>query len=136
MDNVLGYVPDRQREPLAAELKAIFYQADREKAEQTWTAFCEKYAAIYPSAVECLQRDGAACLTFYDFPESHWKTMRTTNVIERLFNEVKRRSHKMAAAFRNEGSCLLMFYAVVRQSQVPTADHAGRVIRPALLHSN
>jgi len=35
-------------------------------------------------------------------------------VIERLFNEVKRRSHKMAAAFRNENSCLLLFYAVVR----------------------
>ena len=114
LDNVLGYVPDRQRQPLAAELKAIFYQANREQAEQTWAAFCEKYAATYPSAVECLQRDGAACLTFYDFPESHWKTLRTTNLIERLFNEVKRRSHKMAAAFRNEGSCLLMFYAVVR----------------------
>ena len=55
-----------------------------------------------------------ACLTFYAFPEAHWKTIRTTNVIERLFNEVKRRSHKMAAAFRNEGSCLLLFFAVVR----------------------
>ncbi len=38
----------------------------------------------------------------------------TTNVIERLFGEVKKRSHKMAAAFRNETSCLLMFYAVIR----------------------
>jgi putative transposase len=35
-------------------------------------------------------------------------------VIERLFNEVKRRSHKMAATFSNEGSCLLLFFAVVR----------------------
>jgi putative transposase len=35
-------------------------------------------------------------------------------VIERLFGEVKRRSHKMAAAFRTEGSCLLLFYAVIR----------------------
>jgi hypothetical protein len=35
-------------------------------------------------------------------------------VIERLFGEVKKRSHKMAAAFRNEGSCLLLVYAVVR----------------------
>ena len=42
------------------------------------------------------------------------ETIRTSNVIERLFDEVKRRSHKMAAAFRNESSCLLMFYAVVR----------------------
>ena len=51
---------------------------------------------------------------FYAFPEAHWKTIRTTNVIERLYNEVKRRTKKMAVAFRNENSCLLMFYAIVR----------------------
>lgn len=74
----------------------------------------EKYTKIYPTSVECLKRDLEACLTFYAFPQAHWKTIRTTNVIERLFGEVKKRSHKMAAAFRNEGSCLLMFYAVIR----------------------
>ena len=62
----------------------------------------------------CLQRDLEACLTFYAFPKTHWKTIRTTNVLERTFGEVKKRSHKMAAAFRNENSCLLMFYAVIR----------------------
>jgi transposase-like protein len=114
MDNVLGYIPESQRDQVLPELKAIFYQANRQKADQAVAAFIEKYAMVYPSAVECLQRDLDACLTFYAFPEAHWKTIRTTNVIERLFNEVKRRSHKMAAAFRNESSCLLMFYAVVR----------------------
>jgi putative transposase len=114
MDNVLGYVPDKQRAQVEPELKAIFYQANRIQADQAAAAFCEKFRAAYPTAVECLQRDLEACLTFYAFPEKHWKTIRTTNVIERLFDEVKRRSHKMAAAFRNEGSCLLMFFAVIR----------------------
>jgi transposase-like protein len=114
MDNVLGYVPKKQWEEVRPELKAIFYQESREKADQEVAAFCEKYESIYPSAVDCLNRDLEACLTFYAFPKTHWKTIRTTNVIERLFNEVKRRSHKMAAAFRNEKSCLLMFYAVIR----------------------
>jgi len=77
-------------------------------------AFIEKYQKVYPSAIECLQRDLDACLAFYAFPKEHWKTIRTNNVLERLFGEVKRRSHKMAAAFRNEGSCLLLFYAVIR----------------------
>jgi len=54
------------------------------------------------------------CLTFYLFPQKHWRFIRTSNAIERLFQEVKKRSHKMAAAFRNENSCLLLFYAVVR----------------------
>jgi len=61
-----------------------------------------------------MDRDWEACLTFYSFPEAHWPRIRTTNVIERLFLEIKKRSKKMAAAFRNEGSCLLLFYAVVR----------------------
>ncbi len=114
MDNVLSYVPDKQRDQVEPELKAIFYQANRAQADQVVAAFCEKYSQTYPTAVECLKRDLEACLTFYAFPQAHWKTIRTTNVIERLYNEVKRRSHKMAAAFRNEGSCLLLFFAVVR----------------------
>jgi len=114
MGNVLGYVPTSQRGAVEPELKALFYQDNREKADQAVAAFIEKYTKIYPTAVECLKRDLEACLTFYAFPQAHWKTIRTTNVIERLFGEVKKRSHKMAAAFRNEGSCLLMFYAVIR----------------------
>jgi transposase-like protein len=114
MDNVLSYVPDTQRDRVEPELKAIFYQDNRQQADQVVAAFCEKYAQTYPTAVACLKRDLDACLTFYAFPKAHWKTIRTNNVIERLFNEVKRRSHKMAAAFRNENSCLLMFFAVIR----------------------
>jgi putative transposase len=114
MNNVLGYIPQKQQDQVEPELKAIFYQDSREKADRVATAFIEKYQSIYPTAVECLNRDLEACLTFYGFPKAHWKTIRTTNIIERLFNEVKKRSHKMAAAFRNEDSCLLMFYAVIR----------------------
>jgi putative transposase len=114
MENVLDYVPKSQQDSVEPELKAIFYQDNREKADQVVAAFVEKYSKTYPTAIECLQRDLEACLTFYAFPQAHWKTIRTTNVIERLFGEVKKRSHKMAAAFRNESSCLLMFYAVVR----------------------
>lgn len=114
MDNVLGYIPKKQQAQVKPELKAIFYQENRQKADQEVAAFIAKYETIYPTAIECLQRDLDACLTFYDFPKEHWKTIRTTNVIERLFLEVKKRSHKMAAPFRNEDSCLLMFYAVIR----------------------
>ena len=110
----MGYIPHKQQDQVEPELKAIFYQDSRQQADQLAAAFDEKFAKRYPSAVACLQRDLDACLSFYAFPKAHWKTIRTTNVIERLFDEVKRRSHKMAAAFRNEDSCLLMFYAVVR----------------------
>ena len=114
MENVLSYVPQKQREQVEPELKALFYQKNRQEAEQAIAAFVEKYQRIYPTAIACLQRDLEACLTFYAFPKEHWKTIRTNNIIERLFGEVKRRSHKMAAAFRNEDSCVLLFYAVIR----------------------
>ena len=114
MENVMGYIPEKQQELVRPELRAIFYQDNRGKADQEVAAFITKYEKVYPTAVDCLQRDLDACLTFYNFPQKHWKYIRTSNIIERLFGEVKKRTHKMAAAFRNENSCLLMFYAVIR----------------------
>jgi putative transposase len=139
MENVLSYVPQKQREQIEPELKALFYQKSRQEADQAVAAFIEKYQHVYPTAVECLQRDLEACLTFYSFPKAHWKTIRTNNVIERLFGEVKRRSHKMATAFRNEGSCVLLFYAVIRSLKfnkltMPLASQAQP--DPELLHNS
>jgi putative transposase len=139
MDNVLSYIPNKQQDQIKPELKALFYQKDRQAADQAVAAFIEKYQKIYPSAIDCLQRDLEACLTFYAFPKEHWKTIRTNNVMERLFGEVKRRSHKMAAAFRNEGSCLLLFYAVIRSLKfnkltMPAPSEAQP--DPALLHNS
>lgn len=114
MEHVLSSVPAQQRDQIEPELTALFSQKGRSQADQAVAAFVEKYQPISPTAIECLQRDLDACLTFYAFPKEHWKTIRTKNVIERLFAEVKRRSQKMAAAFRNEGSCVLLFSAVIR----------------------
>ena len=134
MKNVLGYVPEKQQEAVRPELRAIFYQDSREKADQELAAFITKYEQIYPSAVACLKRDLEASLTFYRFPAKHWKFIRTTNIIERLFNEVKKRSHKMAAAFRNENSCLLMFYAVIRSLKLRRISVPAKDAEPQNLH--
>lgn len=114
MENILSHVPEKRREAVREELRAIFYQKTRQQADQLAAAFKEKYWLDYPSALSCMERDWEACLTFYDYPEQHWANIRTSNIIERTFEEVKKRSKKMSAAFRNEGSCLLLFYAVVR----------------------
>lgn len=125
MKNVLGYIPKQQHDNVQAELKAIFYQESRTAADQQLAAFCTKYEKSYPTAIACLRRDSEACLTFYSFPKAHWKTIRTNNVAERLFEEVKKRYHKMNAAFRTEESCLLMFFAIVRSL------HFKRIPMPA-----
>ena len=71
-------------------------------------------AALITILEEVTDLDLDACLTSYSFPKEHWKMIWTNNAIERLFGEVKHRSHKMASAFRNEDSCILLFYAVIR----------------------
>lgn len=69
MANVLGYIPEKHHELVRPELKAIFYQSNREKADQEVAAFIARYSQVYPTAIECLKRDLEACLTFYAFPE-------------------------------------------------------------------
>jgi transposase-like protein len=130
MENVLGYIPEKQQDQVEPELKAIFYRNNRAQADQEAAAFISKYEKVYPTAVECLKRDLEACLTFYGFPEKHWKYLRTSNIIERLFGEVKKRSHKMAAAFRNEDSCTLLFYAVIRSLNLRRISVPAKVANP------
>lgn len=137
MANVLGYVPKEQHDRVEPELRAIFYQENLEKAQQTAAAFLLKYETVYPSACECLRRDLDDCLTFYQFPQPHWRYIRTSNALERLFLEVKKRSHKMAAAFRNESSCLLLFYAVVRSLHLRNISIPASGARsPEILHNH
>lgn len=112
--NILARIPKRWQDEVEADLHQIFYQADRSQAEAQLVAFVHKWQKLFPEAVACLQRDGADCLTFYAFPKKHWRALRSTNVIERVVGELKRRVHKMAAAFTNEQSCLLLVFAVLR----------------------
>jgi transposase-like protein len=60
MENVLSHVPDKQRDAVREELRAIFYQPTRAQAEQLTAAFIAKYQPHYPSAIACLERDWAA----------------------------------------------------------------------------
>jgi putative transposase len=130
-------IPEKQQDLVKPELKALFYQASRTKADQEVAAFVAKYEKTYPTAVACLQRELKACLTFYAFPEKHWKFIRNTNSIERIFGEVKKRSHKMAAAFRNEESCLLMFYAVTRSLKLRRITVPAKAEdQPEILHTS
>jgi transposase-like protein len=137
MQNVLGYIPTEQQDRVYPELRAIFYQDNLEHAQQTAAAFLLKYEQTYPTACDCLRRDLNECLTFYQFPQNHWRFIRTSNAIERLFQEVKKRSHKMAAAFRNENSCLLLFYAVIRSLNLRNISVPAIETRPLeILHNS
>ena len=65
--------------------------ATREDAVAEIAAFVETYGAKYPKAIDSLTRDQDELLTFFDFPAQHWKSLRTTNVIESPFATVRLR---------------------------------------------
>lgn len=114
VENILARVPKTKQEEVRNELNRIFYLAPSgDHARQETQAFVAKWQPILPEAVKCLVQDLDDCLRFYDFPKKHWRSIRTNNYIERLFNGVKMRAHSMGA-FRNQASCILVFYAVIR----------------------
>ena len=114
VENILSYVSKSKQQEIRRELDRVFYNADSEEfARREAEAFQMKWEPVFPAAVACLQRDLDDCLQFYRFPKKHWRSIRTNNYLERLFGEVKKRTRSMGA-FRNEKSCILVFYAVIR----------------------
>lgn len=111
--NVLAKIPKRTKQEVAAALKGITTQDSRDKAREHVQAFIARYEAIYPEAVAGLQRDLEACFTFYDFPKTLWRHIKTTNAIEGLFHTLRQRANKIGA-FRNEASCILIVYASIQ----------------------
>ncbi len=115
--NILGQVPQSQRGSVAADLKVIFQAARLETAEQLATSFAERYSEAYPKAVQTLERGLREALTYTAFPSSHHKYIRTTNGLERLFREVKRRT-RVVGVFPSEGSaCNLATVVLLRVSE-------------------
>ena len=105
--NVLAKVPARAKKEIGAALTGLFAQPSREEALTQAEAFHARYAQDYPEAVACLERDLDDCLTFYNFPPTWWRHIRTNNCLEGLFHTIRQRTNKVGA-FRNEASCLLI----------------------------
>jgi len=74
---------------------SIFYASSKDKAIEFFTEFKQKWEKEIPSAVKTLKNSIDACLTFFNFPEEEWISLRTTNIIERLNKEFKRRTRPM-----------------------------------------
>jgi putative transposase len=110
--NISKKLPDSDRDKMMPKFKAVYYQENREIAMLCATKLVEEYASIYPSAIKCLQEDLDACLTHLDFPEGHRRYIRSTNLLERAFEEEKRRT-KIIPHFWGEKSCTKLVYAVL-----------------------
>jgi putative transposase len=109
--NIADKVPRREGS-CVAEAAAIYRAASKSEALRAFGHWKQHWQYRRPNAVDCVERDLEALLHFFDVPAGHWKKVRTTNVIERAFREVRRRTRPMSS-FTNLGSCDRIVFGVL-----------------------
>jgi putative transposase len=107
----LEKVRQRDYDAVKAEAQAIYRAENRRQAERAARRFRPRWQAVYAAMVKQLERDWPELLTFFDFPRPLWRKLRTTNVIERCFVEVRRRTRPMVC-FVNVESVDRIIYAI------------------------
>ena len=89
--NLLAYVPKSEQEELKADYHKIIYAEDRAEAEAEYQRFCEKWEKKEERVVKSLKEAGEELLTFFNYPEKCRRSLHSTNAIERLIEEFRRR---------------------------------------------
>jgi putative transposase len=92
--NVLDKLPKGQQPAAKAMLHEVWMAATRAEAVKAFDRFVEVHGVKWPRAAECLEKDRAELLAFYDFPAEHWGHLRTSNPIESTFATVRLRTYR------------------------------------------
>jgi transposase-like protein len=117
--------------PCLEEAKLIYLASNRTEAIQRFGQWKRRWQGQAPKAVACLEIDLEELLAFFDCSKAHWKRLRTTNVIERLFVEVRRRIRTMCA-FTTRSSCERILFSVFDRMN----QHWTRHPLPAFTHNS
>ncbi len=125
--NVLAKVPKKLKQAVADEMRTIFYASTKEKALESFELFKRKWGKDLPSAVSCLERSIDVCVTFFDFPEEELISLRTTNIIERLNKEFKRRTKSMEILAGESACYRLLAFISLKMELHWRANPVGKV---------
>ncbi len=109
--NIADKVPKREGS-CVREAAAIYQAPGRSHAERAFQRWKANWEPRRPKAVASVERDLEELLSFFSLPEPHWRRVRTTNVIERAFREVRRRTRPMSS-FTNPASCDRIIFGVI-----------------------
>jgi len=114
--NASAYVPKQDMKPqVAADIRAIFNAQDKAEADALLKRTAQKYAQTAPKLAAWLEESLPEGLTVLSFPEPHRRLLRTTNGVERVNREIKRRT-QVASIFPNEASCLRLVSALLMET--------------------
>lgn len=125
--NVLAKVPRKLKQAVADDMRSIFYASSKPKALEFFSKFRKRWQKDLPSAVKCLERSINACLTFFNFPEEEWISLRTTNIIERLNKEFKRRTKPMEIVAGEQSCYTLLAFICIKMESHWRSNPIGKV---------
>ena len=109
--NVASKLPKKIQEECLRGARVIYLAPSRREAVRRYWQWASRWRDSEAKAVECLEKDLDELLNFFDFPEKHRSKIRTTNAIERVFREVRRRIRTMSC-FENWRSCERIIFAI------------------------
>ena len=110
--NVSNYLRRKDHDRCINEARSIYDSENRQEAVKAYNRWSKKWRPLYPEAVKCIEKNLEELLNFYSCPKEIWIKVRTTNVIERSFSEVRRRTRPMSC-FNNSQSIQRIVYAVL-----------------------
>lgn len=102
------------RAGVAADIRSIFNAPDLEEAEHLLGKLLKKYSKSAPKLVKWAEENLREGFAVFGFPATHRRRLRTTNLVERLNEEIRRRT-RVARLFPNEASCLRLVTAIVME---------------------
>lgn len=120
--NIICKVPQNMKQKVADDIRSIFYASTKEKAMEFSALFKLKYEKDIPSAVKCLEASLESTLCYLSFPKEEWISLRTTNPIERLNKEFKRRTKSMEIV-AGEASCYNLLAVISLRMEVYWKSH-------------
>jgi transposase-like protein len=115
MRNALSYVPKAQQSMVSAALRQAFIQPDRANASQTLRHVADQVRTRWPKLGAFIDESEGDVLAHMDFPAQHRSKIHSTNPLERLNKEVKRRAD-VVGIFPNEGSIVRLLGAVLLEA--------------------
>jgi len=125
--NVLAKVPKKLKKAVADDIRSIFYASTKQKAMEFFGIFKERWQQDLPSAVKCLENSIESCLTFLICPEEEWISLRTTNIIERLNKEFKRRTKPMEIVAGENACYTLLAFICLKMELHWRSNPIGKV---------
>lgn len=114
--NASQYIPRKKMQAeVAADIRAVFNAPNRAHAEQYLKQIISKYAEVASDLADWMEVAIPEGLTVFDFPESHRRRIRTSNMLERVNQEIKRRT-RVVRIFSNQSSCLRLVSAILMET--------------------